>query len=40
MELGSFVDFCIEWNKQNDPDYKEPDTKRKATQNDIDAFWE
>ena len=39
MELGTFVDFCIEWNKQNDPDRKEKPTKRKATQSDIDAFW-
>ena len=43
MELGHLVDFCIEWNKVNNPDENAKDTKpkktkRKANQADWDAF--
>lgn len=45
MEIGEFVDFCIEWNEWNLPDdegskdKKEEVTKRKATQADWNAFF-
>lgn len=48
MEIGEFVDFCIEWNEWNAPDddkkgdKKKDDekvVKRKATQADWDAFF-
>lgn len=36
MEFGMFADFCIEWNKANNPDQekKEKEVQRKATQYD------
>lgn len=36
MELGMFVDFCVEWNEANDPEHekKNKDIQRKATQYD------
>lgn len=46
MEIGEFVDFCIEWNEWNMPDDKgeknkkeETPVKRKATQADWDALF-
>jgi hypothetical protein len=39
MQLGAIVDYCIEYdNQQNRADNDEP-TKRKATQADINAFF-
>lgn len=49
MELGAFVDYCIEWNEMNNPDDDEPGsgkktkkkttgTRRKATQADWDQL--
>lgn len=34
MELGMFVDFCVEWNEANEPDKKKKETKRNAKQYD------
>lgn len=34
MELGTFVDFCIEWNEMNDPNPKPKEIKREAKQYD------
>ena len=47
MELGQLVDYCIEWNRVNEPEEdpsgkkkktKTRKKKRKATQADWDAF--
>ena len=39
MQLGAIVDYCIEYdNQQNRADNDEP-AKRKATQADINAFF-
>lgn len=39
MELGAFIDFCIEWNEMNDPEpEKKKETKRGAEQADWNAL--
>ena len=45
MELGQIVDYCIEFNKANEKEYKDVKQQeskpkaRKATQADWDAFF-
>ena len=41
MEMGAFVDFCIEWNEANDPDYekKHKEVQREATQYDWNVLF-
>lgn len=45
MELGQIVDYCIEYNKANEKEYKDAKLQeskpkaRKATQADWDAFF-
>lgn len=38
MELGTLVDYCIEYNDVSEPE-EEPENRRKATQADWDWFW-
>lgn len=38
MSLGQAVDFCIEYNKINNPDKKSETTVRQATQEDWDRL--
>lgn len=39
MQLGQVVDFVIDYNERNKREEKEVSRKRKATQNDINAFF-
>lgn len=41
MQIGSIVDYCIDYNERNrqPEDSKEKPAKRKATQADINAFF-
>lgn len=39
MQLGQVVDFVIDYNERNKRTEKEVNRKRKATQNDINAFF-
>ena len=38
MELGAFIDFCIEWNEANEPEKKKKEIKREARQLDWNAL--
>ena len=39
MELGAFIDFCVEWNEANAPEpKKEKEIKREARQLDWNAL--
>lgn len=38
MELGMFIDFCIEWNEINAPEEEKKENKRGANQADWNAL--
>lgn len=39
MQLGAIVDYCIEYDRQQNAEKKKDGGRRKATQADIDAYF-
>lgn len=39
MQLGAIVDYCIEYDRQQNAGKQKDGGKRKATQADIDAYF-